>query len=171
VIALAIAQAAAYARFLSNGKASIGLVPTLALQELWLMYALISSTIPCLQAFVGAFTTNGLVIAGQTTIQVSRQGNSNSIPLSSLRTNRSGASRAGVSNKKAVWPDPGLYDVGVTHGANMRAADRGDGQSIASDGSQQMIIRRDTQIDVHSEARPSHETSPGGSGFAISRRA
>ncbi|KAK5731942.1 hypothetical protein LTS12_027194, partial [Elasticomyces elasticus] len=153
----AIVQAVTYKRFLNGGRTSIGLVPTLALQEIWLVYSLLSSTVPCLRGFVGAFTTNGLIITTQTTMNQSNQGHSIAL---SLR-------KDGKRNRRGVDDDafahsldksnlcPGVaYDVDVSHGNEWwTVADRGEQASVASDSSEQMIIKRDTRVDVQIEPR------------------
>ncbi|KAK3617203.1 hypothetical protein LTR22_026810 [Elasticomyces elasticus] len=152
----AVVQAVTYKRFLNGGRTSIDLVPTLALQEIWLVYSLLSSTIPALRAFVGAFTTQGLIITNHSTIKQSSQGRS--IALSSMNggKHRQGAGHDVLAHSLArsnSRPDV-AYGVHVGYTNKLRAAiDRSEQGSIRSDGSEQRIIRVDTQIELRHEQR------------------
>lgn len=161
----AIIQAVTYKRFLDGGRTSIGLVPTLAFQELWLVYSLLSSTVPCLRGAVGAFTTNGLIITNKTTMNESNQGHSiaMSVMRSANRNRQDGADDAFAhSLDKSNFRRGVAYDVDVSHGMQRRTAeDRGEQASVASDSSEQMIIKRDTRVDVQIEPR-SVLDGPGG---------
>ncbi|KAK3614085.1 hypothetical protein LTR56_027491 [Elasticomyces elasticus] len=75
-----------------------------------------------------------------------------------FRGEKGRAASARVSSKANLRPDAPFYGVDIRHEERGRA---GDGNSLASDGSEQMIIRRDTQIRVEREA-----ISGGGNGEA-----
>jgi len=145
----------AYVRFLDGERASIGSVTTLVLQETWLAYSMISNTVPCLRSFVGAFTTNGLVVTRYgTTISVTK---GSSIALNSLRrANNDDPDDIPIGlthTKKSLRPDMALYRVGITRGIDRRAEEAGDVDSMASDGSERMIIRRATEVQVQFDTR------------------
>ncbi|KAK3616427.1 hypothetical protein LTR22_027071 [Elasticomyces elasticus] len=162
VIVLGISQAVAYDRFLRHhNRTSIGLLPTLSLQELWLMYSFISATIPCIRSFLGAFGSPKVAVTSPRNTMQSGYG-SRDTALNTLkkpfRGEKGRAALARVSSKANLRPDGPFYGVDIRHEERRRA---GDGNSLASDGSEQMIIRRDTQIRVEREA-----ISGGGNGEA-----
>jgi len=149
VILFSIAQTVTYLHFLESGRANIDLVPTLVLQELWLAYSFISSTIPCMRSFVGAFSGSRMMI---TTINPSvstyARGGSG-IALGTLKKS-SRIKSANVTCVDEFGSDNAGYKVAVGQGRKRR---NGEGDSVASDGSEQMIIRCNTRIQVDSEDR------------------
>ncbi|KAK3626087.1 hypothetical protein LTR22_023303 [Elasticomyces elasticus] len=153
VVVFGISQAVAYDRFLQDhNRASIGLLPTLSLQELWLMYSFISATIPSMRSFLGAFGSPRLAAISPGDTMQSGYG-SRGYPLSTLkrpfRGEKGRAASARVLSQANLRPDGPFYGVDIRHEERKRAD---DGNSVASDGSEQMIIRRDTQIRVGREA-------------------
>ncbi|KAK5677177.1 hypothetical protein LTS10_010366 [Elasticomyces elasticus] len=153
VVVFGISQAVAYNHFLKHhNRASIGLLPTLSLQELWLMYSFISATIPCMRSFLGAFGSPRLAIISPGNTKQSGYG-SQGTALSTLKrpfgSEKGGDASARVSSKANFRPDGPFYGVDIRHEERKGA---GDDNSLASDGSEQMIIRRDTQIHVEREA-------------------
>ncbi|KAK4900466.1 hypothetical protein LTR49_027445 [Elasticomyces elasticus] len=66
-----------------------------------------------------------------------------------FRGEKARAAPARVSSKAILRPDGPFYGVDIRHEERKRI---GDGNSLASDGSEQMIIRRDTQIRVERES-------------------
>ncbi|KAK5706032.1 hypothetical protein LTR97_001018 [Elasticomyces elasticus] len=153
VVVFGISQAVAYNHFLKHhNRASIGLLPTLSLQELWLMYSFISATIPCMRSFLGAFGSPRLAVISPGNTKQSGYG-SQGTALSTLKRRFSGEkgreASARVSSKANFRPDGPFYGVDIRHEEREGA---GDDNSLASDGSEQMIIRRDTQIHIEREA-------------------
>lgn len=142
VIVFGIAQTVTYLRFLNGGKTSIGLVSTLVLQEIWFQYSFISCTVLCMRAFIRAFSTPKLNVGGALNT-------SSGIALTSMKRSRTGrdpnTSVVPIPGASNFRPDVAMYDVDVTNGRKRRTA---DGDSITSDDSQQMIIRRETHIQV-----------------------
>ncbi|KAK5695097.1 hypothetical protein LTR17_024622 [Elasticomyces elasticus] len=152
-LVLGISQAVAYERFLKHlNRASIGLLPTLSLQELWLMYSFISATIPCMRSFLDAFGSPRLAVTCPRNTMQSGYG-SRGTALSTLkrpfRGEKASAASVRVSSNANHRPDGPFYGVDIRRQERKRA---GDGNSLASDGSEQMIIRQDTQIRVEREA-------------------
>ncbi|KAK5735071.1 hypothetical protein LTR17_008407 [Elasticomyces elasticus] len=153
VVVFGISQAVAYNHFLKHhNRASIGLLPTLSLQELWLMYSFISATIPCMRSFLGAFGSPRLAVISPGNTKQSGYG-SQGTAFSTLKrpfgSEKGGDASGRVSSKTNFRPDGPFYGVDIRHEERKGA---GDDNSLASDGSEQMIIRRDTQIHVEREA-------------------
>ncbi|KAK5739631.1 hypothetical protein LTR17_005115 [Elasticomyces elasticus] len=147
VVVFGISQAVAYNHFLKHhNRASIGLLPTLSLQELWLMYSFISATIPCMRSFLGAFGGPRLAVISPGNTMQSGNG-SRGTALSTLKRRLSGEkgreTSTRMSHKANFRPDGPFYGVDIRHEERTGA---GDDNSLASDGSEQMIIRRDTQM-------------------------
>jgi len=115
------------------------------------MYSFISATIPCMRSFLGAFGSPRLAVTSPGNTMQSGYG-SRGIALCTLkepfRGEKGRAALARVSSKANLRPDGLFYGVDIRHEERKRA---GDGNSLASDGSEQMIIRRDTQIRVERE--------------------
>jgi hypothetical protein len=153
VVGFGIGQAASYQTFLNDhGRASIGLVPTLILQELWLTYSFLSATVPCLRPLLGAFNSGALLMTAPGGSSTQRSGYaSRSIALETFKRSFRGT-ESEVNRKTSAGnlrPDEPFYGVNIGHD-DQRVA--GEGASLASDGSEQMIIRRDTQIRIHVES-------------------
>ncbi|KAK6435711.1 hypothetical protein LTR95_008097 [Oleoguttula sp. CCFEE 5521] len=131
-----IAQTVAHVRSGREARASIGSVPMLVLQEVTLCTSLITSTIPCLRSFVGAFS-QGATYWGASAHR-------HEIALGSIKT----GGRRGHPNSKSA-NDFGMRPDTMRHGVSIGRS-RADQVSLASAESQQMIIRQETQVDVSS---------------------
>jgi hypothetical protein len=151
----AIGQAVAYQRYLMrDSNSSIGLVPTLTLQELWLMFSFISATIPCMRSFLNAFQSLNFAVTSPTNTKHTTHTGSQGIALESLkRTFHSAEAMNGMhrvpSTSTSFRPGTSSYGVEIRHEEPGLGE---EGASIASDGSERMIIRRDTQIRVEQES-------------------
>ena len=96
-----------------------------------------------------------LTLAGITAMN-SSYGHGNSYQLRTIGSSRT--PQAGIDSQRGtntsnlrLRPDQTKYDVGVEHRQRRPA---GEQDSLASDGSEQMIIRRDTHIHVARDDQP-----------------
>lgn len=121
--------------FVKNAPASVDAAPVLILQELTLCSSFITCTTPCLRSFVSAFSSGG--VYGAATVK------GGSYALQSMKKGSNGRSQ--VSRREPE--DMHMRGDSVHHGADA-VHERGDETSIASDGSEQMIIRRETRVAV-----------------------
>ena len=135
-----IAQIAAHVNFEITGPTSLLAAPTLILQELTLCSSFITCTVPCLRSFVGAFNSGG------TFGTLSKKGNS--YALASMVPHSRGRSTYSRTDPNQIRTrrDLAQHGVSVVH-------DTRDDRSVASDGSEQMIIRRETRVAIQFDKR------------------
>ncbi|KAK4553199.1 hypothetical protein LTR86_009729 [Recurvomyces mirabilis] len=111
-------QAAACQNFLDeHGRSSIGLVPTLVLQELWLTYSFLSAAIPCMRPLLGAFNSGALLMTSPGNSSTIRSTYAHgSFTLTSLKeTFRHTIHRADITGQPSasnLRPDDAFYGVG-----------------------------------------------------------
>ena len=113
----------------------------LILQEVLLCYSFMSATVPCIRSFLGAFfspfqTLPGFGTSFKTTTV-------NSIALRSMDKKV-----APKTDEVPLRTDVAEYGVDIGHGPRRRTE---DGDSVVSDGSERMIIRGNTEIQVRNE--------------------
>ena len=138
---LFVAYVASYGVYLRNGQPNIGIVVPLVWQEILLCYALISTTIPVLKGFIGRFTTIDLVRIDQSSSRSHNgRGYGGSYDMQPLDS--AGRSKSGMKLRPDVLgpQQQGITTV-VQHGQGL------ENGSIASFGSEQMIIHR--KVEVH----------------------
>lgn len=131
-----IAFLLSYLTFLSSGAPNIGIVPTLSWQQILLCYALMSATIPVLKGFIGRFKTADLVRIDPNS-SAGRYGASYALDTMRSATHKHGDIK--------LRPDgPNEITTDVYHDNH-----NGEGGSIASGDSEQMIIHRRVDFTVH----------------------
>ncbi|KAK3073972.1 hypothetical protein LTR53_003976 [Teratosphaeriaceae sp. CCFEE 6253] len=150
VIGFLVAFLKSYIDFLQHGRASIDSVDHLILQQALLAYALSSATIPCLKNFLGRFQTGDLARLSEN--EMTRYGTGSHSASQGQSYNMHSLDREGRSKKRAsrshfVKLQP---DAAAEHSARVYAVqnDRDNGMSVRSFGSDQMIIRKKTDIDI-----------------------
>ncbi|KAK4983106.1 hypothetical protein LTR50_007415 [Elasticomyces elasticus] len=159
VAALFIIQTSAYLDFLQDGP-SVDLAATIALQQILLCCSLIAASIPCLRSFLWAFMSNGLRTfnAGNSTTTPSHSGN---VALTYINQNSTSGARqqldgVAVSNSKndvasniRLRPDLQEHNANVSRGYHQdRKPESGEDASVNSEGSEQMIIRRNVEFEI-----------------------
>lgn len=161
VAGFSIAVMVNYFRYLRGSRREIDLVNTVAWQEILVGFSLVSASIPCIRAFLWAFMSMGLHdIDGSYFSASGSHGASQQ-----LRSQRSGthvpaaASNGGAESSLRAKPSrfrPDWMDYKVDVEAVQRTKDRLSGQrkdaenqSMNSNSSEQMIIRRNMEVDVH----------------------
>jgi len=165
VAALFIGFLVNHLRYLSrfeegSGSASLAIVPSLIWLETLLSYALLSTTIPCLKGFLGRFQTGDLARLNETTAEYgygsqngSRFGSKcqeHNFALRSLTKHSKSRGSGRIGN--SMSPLKELRSAKVGHSAMAYGGRaRGENASIQSDGSEQLIIHRHTEIDVTTE--------------------
>jgi len=132
---LFIAQTAKTASFVNSDFAGSQAAPVMILQELTLCASFITCTTPCLRSFVSAFNSGASY--GTATVK------GGSYALQSIKKNSN--NRSHFSRREPE--DMHMRLDSVQHGA-AAVHERSDGTSINSDGSEQMIIRRETRVAV-----------------------
>lgn len=147
---LSVVQTTAYVAFLRKDRAPTGVEKPLILQELLLCYSLLSATIPCMRTFVGAFRGHSLTLTDPSMPVHSSYELSNTYWLSTMV--HSEATERGLSGIDATSgyelnqrPGQVSFDFSVEHRQGSQSLER---LSSASDGSDRMIIRRDTRVCV-----------------------
>ncbi|KAF2843581.1 hypothetical protein M501DRAFT_1006112 [Patellaria atrata CBS 101060] len=146
------------------------IIPALVYLQFQLFWSLLSSTIPSLKAFMKSFNSGfGMEIDLDGYGYGSRQYGSNSYRLETMESAKevAGNSKVGmkvhrkhhddggkgeavkriVSQKKEFRPETVGTETSIYHPERRRE----DGSSVTSDGSQDMIIRRDVQWTIHHE--------------------
>ncbi|KAK4551638.1 hypothetical protein LTR86_011012 [Recurvomyces mirabilis] len=156
VAALSIAAMESYFHFLRGMHDSIGLAPAVAWQESVLAISFITASLPGMQSFLRSFMSRGLQTTyGNTSSATSRR--NRSIRLESIHnTNpfRYKVEVNGAAHPKpfsTLRPDQAEFKVDIGNPADERMIDSSEGQSIRSEGSQDMIIRRHIEVEVYEE--------------------
>lgn len=161
-----IATTAAYLSFLHNPGArdSIGLSLTVVWIEVTICISLITASIPSLKSFLWAFMSRGMfTIHGTDTNRTASGSRGGDIVMQSFgrpqhnhneRQTNLHISSQHTETEARMRPDWLEYRVGVTSGskgARIRAQHTRDNEtrSVGSDGSEQMIIHRDVEFEVH----------------------
>lgn len=121
----------------------------LVLQDILLTYSFISATIPCVRSFLGAFFSPFLSFPGfARTLQGSTTGYS--VALRSLSSKKDTVtSQANEDVHVLMRPDQARYEIQIRHSQSRRAEGT---RSVGSDDSERMMIRRQTEVYVHSDA-------------------
>ena len=162
VAAFSIATMATYFQYTNGSKASIGAGATVAWQEVLLGFSLMSASIPCLKNFLFAFMSTGLMTAyGTNNVTLSNsQGASNyhrsmhrshNQSMMDSQTHDEPQSRSVASRLRPEWLE---YKVDVrSHGREKKKRNnehnaRGENASVKSDGSEQMIIHRNVEVEI-----------------------
>ncbi|EXJ89772.1 hypothetical protein A1O3_02839 [Capronia epimyces CBS 606.96] len=149
IVALSIVHLKFISDYTKSSNPGLALVTPLVLQQVQLCWSLIAATVPNLKAFVKSFSSGfGIRLDPNTTrIYGSRRyGRSNGYELGSVPGH-------GTNKSKS---DTRSYNDLETHSALPRQMDDGkartrDQESIDSAGSQDHIIRKDVQWNIHYE--------------------
>ncbi|KAK3679101.1 hypothetical protein LTR37_021447 [Vermiconidia calcicola] len=170
--ALSIAGTVSYLKFLHGTEDSIGIAPTVAWQEAILFSSLISASIPCLRPFLLAFMSRAIkamyvflyIYADKAESFFRRNGTSSegnsrvdaihlrTINNTSRRVSESQSGPLPARDGPYLRPDGFQYQVDVRRaGEESQSRDGAESQSVESDGSERMIIRRNVEIQVHRE--------------------
>ena len=160
VAAFSNAAMATYFSFLHSAETSIGASGTVAWQEILLGFSLISASIPCSKAFLGAFMSTGLMtVYGNNTKPGGSQGLSE--PMSPQKSqNQSALCSQNYDDPQTqrnfasrLRPERLEYKVDVQspQRGTKRSYNIGtniEGDSTKSDGSERMIIHQTTSFEI-----------------------
>ncbi|KAF7592321.1 hypothetical protein BBP40_000377 [Aspergillus hancockii] len=129
--------------------------------QVTLNYSLIACTAFCLRPFMNAVTTS-YGTAGDSNLSTSR-----SYPYGSDRgrSNQGSYALQSIQNRSGIAPEPDLFRPKIGSGEAVVTSaqpgsstgghsDRDDRNSIGSEGSTQMIIKKDVEYTVHSAPNP-----------------
>jgi len=130
-------------RHLSSGRANIDIATSIAWQEAWLSYSIMSATIPTLKGFIKSFTTAGLPGAVLNTVITGQETHTGggSFALTSMRSDRNIRLRPEtVGHVANAYPGrPNHRALSFGRGRDEIAEENG---STASKGSKEMIIKK-----------------------------
>lgn len=140
--------------YTTSPNPGIALVPALVLQQVELCWSLIAATIPNLKSFVKSFGSGFGIQLDPTVTQAYGSGRykgDNGYELGSV--NRSGKSSSKSRSGNRSYNDIEHQDPLPQHQHHLQDDDkiRRDQESIDSAGSQDHIIRKDVQWNVHYE--------------------
>jgi hypothetical protein len=148
-----------YMDFNRGGRTNIGIVPSIAMEQLWLTLALVSASTPALMRIAKRFTTSGVTLG--TTYGSSRsRSESRSKEISHALTNftksrdRTQPRTSNIdgngngNNGGELRPDQGINTISIDAAKN-----RGEGASIGSTAESHVGILRKVDFDVSSESR------------------
>lgn len=139
-----------YLDFIRHGRNNIDIVPTVAMEELWVTLALVSASAPALMRLAKRFTTSGVTVG--TTLASSRSGTRTkelTHKLASFNKNKVTPTTSKIASSNMVLrPDEGFGTVTI----NATKA-TGEGASIGSNAESQIGILRQVEFDVSYEAK------------------
>ena len=150
VAALAILRIYLVGRYVHSATPGLDIVPVLVCQQVELCWSLISATIPALKSFVKSFNSGfGLTFDPDATTRYGSRGYgaSGGYELRSVGKGKSMLSSKGSRNATMNDGEDRITDV-------LHRKEKGNGRdvgSIKSMGSQDHIIRKDMQWEVHYE--------------------
>ncbi|KAK6392273.1 hypothetical protein LTR65_003729 [Meristemomyces frigidus] len=139
------AYVVSYAAYLSGGRPGIGMVTTLVWQEVWIAYALMSATVPILKGFVGRFTTAALVRIDQSGSGMRSGTYPSAATLGSGVHGRAEGTRGEAIELRLIGHAENSAEV-------WHEEERREAESIASNGSEKMIIQRRMEWEVRTDA-------------------
>jgi hypothetical protein len=140
-----------YLNFIKHGRDNIDIVPTVAMEELWVTLALVSASTPALMRLAKRFTTSGVTLG--TTHASSKSGSRTkefTHKLASFNNKNkltSTTSQTATSNM-VLRPDEGFGTVVI----NATKA-TGEGASIGSNAESHIGILRQVEFDVSYESK------------------
>jgi hypothetical protein len=145
-----------YTRFMLQGRDNIGLVPTIAMEILWVTLALISASTPALMRIAKRFTTTGVTV--RTVNDTSKTGSRSkdiTHQLATLNKTHASAKTSQIdpsenmdsSENPNFRPDQGFYSVSID--ATKREA---EGGSIGSNAESHVGILKHLDFEVSYEA-------------------
>lgn len=138
-----------YLDFIRHGRDNIDIVPTVAMEELWVTLALVSASTPALMRLAKRFTTSGVTLG---TTQASRSGSKTkefTHKLASFNKNKTSSTTSQIASSNMVLrPDEGFGTVVINA---TKAA--GEGASIGSNAESHIGILRQVEFDVSYEAK------------------
>ncbi|KAH7383932.1 hypothetical protein BKA66DRAFT_570121 [Pyrenochaeta sp. MPI-SDFR-AT-0127] len=177
IIAFAAMHLHYVSQYANSTNVSKAIIPALVCQQFELLWSLLSATVPTLKAFMKSFNSGFGMEMDSPYGYKSRHGNNGSYPLASIQRSIK-ANGASVHDEEEDLQQGKLKEVGVTGSRNRparsvrstRAADMSDpsdsdtifyqaghhearGSSVTSDGSQEMIIKREVKWTVSYEDR------------------
>lgn len=148
-----------YIDFNRGGRTNIGIVPSIAMEQLWLTLALISASTPALMRIAKRFITSGVTLGttyGSSRSRSASRSKEISHALASLtksrdRTEPQTSNVDGNINGNRggeLRPDQGINTISID-----AAKKRGEGASIGSTAESHVGILRKVDFDVSSETR------------------
>lgn len=145
-----------YFDFLRGSRSEVDLVQTVAWQEIQIGFSLISASIPCIRTFLWAFMSMGLTTTygSHYSASGSRGG---SQQLQSMQRSDAPLHPSEVNNDRSLRANASRFlDYKVDVKAMQRRAGRtptkqqdGESGSVNSNSSEQMIIQRKREVEVH----------------------
>ena len=150
VVALAILRIYLVRKYVHSATPGLDIVPVLVCQQVELCWSLISATIPALKSFVKSFNSGfGLTLDPDATTRYGSRGYgaSGGIELRSVGKGKSILSSKGSRNATLKDGEDRITDM-------LYRKEKGNGRdvgSIKSMSSQDHIIRKDMQWDIHYE--------------------
>jgi hypothetical protein len=140
-----------YLDFIRHGRDNIGIVTTIAMEELWITLALISASTPTLMRVAKRFTTTGVVLG--TTYGSSKSGSKTkelTHQLANFSKNRpvARASQIASPGDEILRPAQGLNTISID-----AAKETGEGASVGSTAESHVGILRQIDFDVSSETK------------------
>ena|SRR2546423_4269615 len=147
----AFAHLSFYLDFIKHGRDNIDIVSTVAMEELWVTFALVSASIPTLMRIAKRFTTSGVTMG--TTYASNRSGSRMkefSHKLASFNQNKSttATSKVEASGDMILRRDEGFSAVNIN-----ATKTRGEGVSIDSNAESHIGILRQVEFDVSYETK------------------
>lgn len=157
VAAFSIATMVTYFDFLRGSRSEINLVYTVVWQEVLVGFSLISASIPCIRVFLWAFMSMGLQTSyGSHGMTSGSYGVSQHTTLQPYGVHVSVGNRKLGDAAKAAARSSRTRSDWLNYKVDVRARDRAsaqrrdaDGVSVNSNSSEQMIIHRNTEVEVH----------------------
>lgn len=149
LVALSLFRLHYLSQWTHSSNPGLALSPILIIQQVYICWAILSATIPNLKAFVRSFGTGGFGIGVDMETYANSKysaGRNGGYELRSGRSRQTTASKYDNRSYNEV-KDQGRIPLSQRAGmtSNIEAG------SIASDGSQRHIIKKDVQWDIHYE--------------------
>lgn len=139
-----IAQLFAYADSAHHGYTGVILSKPIIWQQVVVGYSLTATTIPTLKAFLKGFTTGGMGYTSEAIVGSTAAGDSKGSGIHSGRGDQQPISTSsGLDRRMHLRPDVADYSANVISNDN-----QGEDASMMSEGSQELIIRKNVDWDV-----------------------
>ena len=144
------------ANYTNSDNPGVAIAPVIVLQQVELCWSLMSATIPNLQSFVKSFSSGFGIQLDPSLTQAYGSGgqstrNTNGYELGSVRGNGTVKTRSGGRSYVEVEETPSLPSNPLP---DSKLTTTREHDSIDSGGSQDHIIRKEVQWDVHYETEP-----------------